>query len=207
MRKRIFDVAMSATLLMVTLPLVLALAVLLGASLRAWPVFTQIRVGQNGRPFRFLKLRTLPPTADPYADKYRLGTVETPAVARLVRRSHLDELPQLLLVLTGRMSLVGPRPEMPPLHADMPEWFAGERVSVRPGCTGLWQISKASDGLISESPEYDRFYVRHQSIRFDLWILAHTVPVMAARRAKITFDDLPEWCLQDQPAVTVPNHR
>ncbi|MBW3614211.1 MAG: sugar transferase, partial [Actinobacteria bacterium] len=85
-----------------------------------------------------------------------------------------DELPQLLLVPIGRMSLVGPRPEMPFLHDAMPAPFARLRTEVRPGCAGLWQIGHQCSGLIVEAPEYDLYYVDNWSPVMDLVILWRT---------------------------------
>ena len=110
------------------------LVVALGCAiaLRAQPVFVQDRIGRNGSTFRFVKLRTLSPDVPPYVDKHQLDQARIPRFCRLVRRLHLDELPQLLLVVRGRMSLVGPRPEMAHLHSLLPADLAAERTSVRP---------------------------------------------------------------------------
>ena len=90
-----------------------------------------------------MKMRTLPTSCPSYTDKHQLDHVHIPAFCRLLRRLHLDELPQLVLVLWGHMSLVGPRPEMRHLHEQIDPDFARVRTSTRPGCTGLWQISEA----------------------------------------------------------------
>src|SRR2546430_8951232 len=116
--------------------MVLAMALTV-VSLRAWPVFTQTRIGKNGKPFKMVKLRTLPPDFPRYAGKHEVRKVKLPWISRTLRRLHLDELPQLGLVPAGKMSLVGPRPEMPHLHGVFDEGFAAKRTSVRPGCTGL----------------------------------------------------------------------
>ena len=100
----------------------------------------------------------------------------------MLRGHHLDELPQLWLVIAGKMTLVGPRPEMPTLSASFDREFVADRVSVKPGCTGLWQVSQGSRGLIGESPEWDRHYVEHATLRLDLWIMFRTVLMMAKLR-------------------------
>src|SRR5439155_24639230 len=110
-------------------------------SLRAWPFFVHERVARDGELFRFLKLRTLPPSAPRYASKYEIRTVQRSRLTAWMRQRHLDELPQLLLVVAGKMSLVGPPPEMAELHGSMEPAFARARTQVRPGCSGLWQIS------------------------------------------------------------------
>lgn len=192
--KRVFDLVIGTTLALLTLPVLLVAAVVTAISLRTWPFFTQTRVGRDGKPFRFVKLRTLPAHAPRYATKYELTHLHVPRLSMLLRRTHLDELPQLYLVVLGKMSLVGPRPEMPHLHEAMPRAFAASRTSVRPGCTGLWQISEHCMTMIHEHPEVDGFYVRHQSLRFDLWIMAQTALIfLSANRSPVRLDALPEW--------------
>lgn len=180
--KRVVDVVVSALLLVVTVPVVLVLAALSAVALRAWPFFVQERVGRHGRIFRFIKIRTLPPTCSSYAPKTELDTVGIPRSMRLLRATHLDELPQFWLVLTGKMSLVGPRPEMAVLHDLLASDAAAERLSVRPGITGLWQISAHCDGLICDRLEYDRLYVRFGNVRFDAWIMLKTAEKMLLGR-------------------------
>ena len=92
-----------------------------------------------------------------------------------MRRLHLDELPQLFLVVIGKMSLVGPRPEMHSLTTHYGDEFAAQRTQVRPGCTGLWQISEHCTKMIFEHPEFDLQYVQNRSLRFDMWIIARTL--------------------------------
>lgn len=117
-------------------------------------------------------------------DKYSLRNVRIPAFGRVLRRTHLDELPQLLLVPFGLMSLVESRPEMPEVAARYPAEFVAERTSVRPGCTCLWQLSDSADGLIYEAPEYDRAYLRHSGPLLDTWILYRTARRGCPSRAR-----------------------
>jgi len=192
--RRLVDVLAGLLLGLVALPMILVLAIVCTIQLRAWPFFVQERVGLGGRTFRFVKLRTLPRSVAPYANKYDLDHVEIPAVCKAIRRRHLDELPQLFLIPLGRMSLVGPRPEMPALSASLDPAFVRLRTRFRPGCTGLWQISHRCTGLIGESPEFDEFYARHQGLRLDAWIFLRTVD-MYLRRRTIGLDDVPAWAL------------
>ena len=194
-RKRCVDVVLGTVLAVLAVPVIAVLAVGVAWSLRCSPFFAQQRVGRNGRTFRFWKLRTLPKAAPAYADKYAIKALETPAFARFLRRTHLDELPQLFLVLRGHMSLVGPRPEMPQLHESGDDGFARARTSVRPGCTGLWQVSVAYHQLIWEAPEYDLSYLRFANLRLDLWILWRTAAMMLGRAEPVTLDDVPRWVL------------
>jgi lipopolysaccharide/colanic/teichoic acid biosynthesis glycosyltransferase len=193
--RRAFDLVASLLLILLTLPVGVVMALGSAASLRAWPLFTQQRVGRDGQAFGFVKIRTLPPSVPCYLDKHRLDEHDVPAFCRFLRRSHLDELPQLLLVLIGRMSLVGPRPEMAWLHEEMPSDFASARTSVRPGCTGLWQVSDACSELIGAAPEYDRFYLQNRSVRLDLWVVARTALKMAGLGRLITLERIPTWTL------------
>lgn len=191
--RRLFDVVMSSLLLLIVLPVMLLTIAGSVLSLRAWPLFVQERIGRNGEPFRFIKVRTLPTSVPAYTDKHQLAGARVPRFCQLMRRLHLDELPQLILVLRGHMSLVGPRPEMAYLHEQMPWSFASKRTAVRPGCTGLWQVSESCTDLIAVSPEYDDFYLTHRSLRLDLWVLARTAGKMLGLARPVTLDDVPAW--------------
>jgi lipopolysaccharide/colanic/teichoic acid biosynthesis glycosyltransferase len=195
--KKGFDLGVGLLISVVALPIVAVLAVVGLGVWRTNPFFVQDRVGRNGATYRLLKLRSLPPEAPAYADKYALDEVPIPAFGRLIRKFHLDELPQIAHVLTGKMSLVGPRPEMAFLHEQMDHDFAVERVSVRPGVTGLWQVSEACSGLILESPQYDRAYLAAESMRLDTWILWRTV-LKFLGAAPITLADVPHWALSPE---------
>lgn len=195
MAKRGVDLLAGSVLALLAVPVVAALAVVLAWSLRCWPFFVQERVGLHGRTFRLWKLRTLPRAAPANAHKYAIRAVTTTPLARFLRRTHLDELPQLLLVPFGPMTLVGPRPEMTTLHrAGEPE-FARARTSVRPGCTGLWQISVEQHRLIWEAPQYDLFYLRHAGLRLDAWVLARSVLMVLGLRPTVTLAHVPPWIL------------
>jgi lipopolysaccharide/colanic/teichoic acid biosynthesis glycosyltransferase len=201
--KRGFDIAAASLLLLLTLPIIVIAAIGSAISLRAWPFFVQDRVGQDGQIFRFVKVRTLPPETPAYADKYQLGDVKVPAFTLLLRRLHLDELPQLALVVAGKMSLVGPRPEMPGLHALLDPHFASARTFARPGCTGLWQVGHHCDGLIGESPEYDTFYIRHYGLKLDVWIMLQTARKVLEGGRTIALHDVPDWVIRPEP-VSLP---
>jgi exopolysaccharide production protein ExoY len=190
-RKRCLDVVLGSVLAVLAVPVIAVLAAGVACSLRCSPFFAQHRVGRDGRIFRFWKLRTLPAAAPAYADKYTIQTVETPRFARFLRRTHLDELPQLFLVVLGHMSLVGPRPEMPHLHAGADPAFARTRTSVRPGCAGLWQASVDQNRLIWDAPEYDLFYLRYASVRLDLWILWRTFTLMLGLGRHVSLGEVP----------------
>jgi hypothetical protein len=114
--------------------------------------------------------------------------------SQLIRRSHLDELPQLWHVVRGQMSLVGPRPEMLPLAGRFDAAFAEARVETPPGCTGIWQVSQDNGLLIGEAPQYDLFYLRHANRRLDLWILWRTVLVVLPGEHRVRLSSIPAAC-------------
>ena len=187
--RRLLDLAIALPVAVLSVPVVLLVALGSAWAFRAWPFFVQTRVGLDGRPFQFVKVRSLPVEIPNYIDKYALRHV-TSRWSHLIRRTHVDELPQLWHVVSGKMSLVGPRPEMLPLSGRFDARFAADRVRTLPGCTGIWQVSSTNDGLIGEAPQYDLFYLRHAS-RLDLWILWRTVVGLLPGDRRIDFSDVP----------------
>jgi lipopolysaccharide/colanic/teichoic acid biosynthesis glycosyltransferase len=189
--KRVLDVVLGTILALLALPVILVLSVAVCMSLHTWrPFFLQKRVGRGGKLFTIIKLRTLPVHAPPAADKYVIAGIETTRLGQALRASHLDELPQLLLVPVGRMSLVGPRPEMPGLLASFDPTFVAARSRLRPGCTGFWQISVDAGRLIGEAPEYDVYYLQHAGVRFDGWVLWRSL-LFVVQGQPVSFDDVP----------------
>ena len=200
MTKRASDISLALFLLIPALPMMVVFAALVALAFRAQPLFRQERIGFRGERFRMIKLRTLPPGTPIDLDKYAVAEMQLPRVAAFLRRSHLDELPQLFLVLTGKMTLVGPRPELPRLHAALPQDFARLRTSVRPGCTGLWQIGRDCVRMIGEACEYDLAYLRHRSWRLDLWVLAQTAHQMLLGWRSLGLNDVPRWAMPAETA-------
>jgi len=198
--KRAFDLTAGVALSIVTAPIIALLAAGSAVSFRAWPLFVQKRLGRDGRPFCFVKLRTLPTDTPVDADKYAIAATTTTRWGGSLRASHLDELPQCWLLVTGRMSLVGPRPEMPALAARFEAAFMGERLAVRPGITGPWQVSTASARLIGEAPEFDRLYLAHAGPRLDAWVSLRTIGVLVGLRP-LPLENFPGWiCNGSAPA-------
>lgn len=195
--KRIFDLTAGVALSIVTAPIILLLAVGSAVSFRAWPLFVQDRIGRGGCLFKFVKVRSLPTSTPPGADKYAIAHSTNTRWGRIIRGTHLDELPQCWLVVTGRMSLVGPRPEMPELAATFDAAFVTERLTVRPGVTGPWQVSTASKGLIGEAPEFDRLYLTHAGPRFDAWIIFRTIGTFVGLRP-LPLERFPKWIVDFQ---------
>ena len=199
---------LAAIALLAALPLILVAATVSALCYRAWPFFIHDRVGLGGVTFRLFKIRSLPPTAHRYADKYSLWAERIPRPMSLMRKMHIDELPQLWHVVRGQMAFVGPRPEMPVLHEQLPASFAAQRVSVLPGLTCLWQISPHNAGLISERTEYDRLYVEYRTVLFDLWILLRTAIKMSLGRT-VQLYEVPPWVIAvpATPAEVAPAAR
>ena len=136
--------------------------------------FSHHRVGKQGKLFRLFKFRSLRTESDPYAvNPLHGGDPRITRVGGFLRKSSLDELPQLVNVLRGEMSLVGPRPEMLFLVEGYDE-IQKQRLRVLPGITGLWQISVDRKKAIHENMDYDLYYIRNMSFLLDLTILLET---------------------------------
>jgi UDP-GlcNAc:undecaprenyl-phosphate GlcNAc-1-phosphate transferase len=191
--KRAFDLVVGIPLAILATPIILCLALASAVTLRAWPFFVQTRIGRHGRTFRFWKIRSMPKDAPRYALKGEVSSLQLPRFSAFLRERHLDELPQLYAVLTGRMSLVGPRPKMPDEFEPVPEDYGTRRTLVPQGCTCLWQVGIDTEGLPSDSPEYDYWYLRHWSMRLDLWILWRTALTLAGVGRKLSLHDIPVW--------------
>jgi exopolysaccharide biosynthesis polyprenyl glycosylphosphotransferase len=172
--KRILDFSGAAALLAIASPLFLLLAILIKLDSKGPALFRQDRVGLNGRRFRMFKFRTMCKDAPTYAYSPKESEdVRITRLGRFLRRTSLDELPQLLNVLLGNMSLVGPRPEMPFIVETYTERHS-QRLQVKPGITGLWQLSGDRNYLIHENIEYDLYYIKHRNFFMDIAILLHT---------------------------------
>lgn len=206
--KRAFDLLVGIPLAAAATPFILAFAVASAVSNRAWPFFVQERIGRHGRTFRFWKIRTLPAEAPKYALKPQIGELRLSPFSRFLRERHLDELPQLYAVLSGRMSLVGPRPKMPDEFEPVAEDYAALRTRVPQGCTCLWQVGVHTAGLPSDSPEYDYWYLRHWSMRLDLWILWRTALTLVGAGRDMSLEEIPVWLVgrrYDIPTVAAVN--
>jgi len=180
--KRFFDLLLSSLLLMASVPLLMLLAVCIWADSGRPVWISQTRVGRWGRLFRLWKLRTLPTEA--LADSDRAWAVEPQSrLTAVIRRSGLDELPQLVNVVRGEMSLVGPRPERPhfvdQFDARFPDY--GLRLQLRPGVTGLAQVSDCrGDTSIARRLEHDLNYRAGWNLALDLRILRRTAKIVVS---------------------------
>ena len=172
--KRIVDFVGAAALLVVCSPIFLLLSVFIKLDSKGPAMFKQERVGLNGRRFQMFKFRTMYADAPVYAHSPKQSDdLRITRLGRFLRRTSLDELPQLLNVVLGNMSLVGPRPEMPFIVDTYTERHS-QRLQVQPGITGLWQLSGDRNYLIHENIEYDLYYIKHRNFFMDLAILLHT---------------------------------
>lgn len=173
--KRLFDYCAAAILLVLLSPLLLAIAILIKMETKGPAFFRQERVGKHGTRFQMWKFRSMHHNVPSYEVSPTTPTDERiTRVGRLIRKVSLDELPQLLNVLAGDMSLVGPRPEMPFL-VDQYNTFQRQRLEVIPGITGLWQLSADRAFHIHENIQYDMYYIRNRGFFLDLAILFHTI--------------------------------
>ena len=133
------------------------------------------RIGLNGKPFRCIKIRSLPKATPAYLDKLALNDhLDTTGWCKFVRRFHLDELPQFWHVLGGSMSLVGPRPMIASIIDEMPPETAAIRHSIRPGITGPWQVSVDGAHSLLDCLDYDETYVRNVSFILDFKLVVLT---------------------------------
>ena len=192
---RALDILATTVLLLLLTPLILLIALLIKLDSPGPVFFRQQRVGRDRRNFLVAKFRTMQHGADHDVHRdYMLALIESgtsaPKLAGdarvtrfggILRRTSLDELPQLWNVLRGDMSLVGPRPPIPYEVERYPShWF--ERFAVKPGVTGLWQVSGRSEVSLEQMIELDVEYVRRRSLLLNVWILLRTAPAVLTMR-------------------------
>ena len=191
--KRSFDVTAACLALVVTFPVLLAAMVATRIQGKGPVFFRQVRVGANGEPFTITKLRTM--VVDAEAQKAGLldrNEMDGPLfkitddpritpVGRVLRKLSIDELPQLFCVVRGSMSLVGPRPALPE-EAALWDEQVHERLRVRPGITGMWQVSGRSTTTFEDYKRLDLYYVDNWSLTHDIRICAKTVGVVLSGR-------------------------
>jgi exopolysaccharide biosynthesis polyprenyl glycosylphosphotransferase len=191
--KRTFDLIVSALLLIVLSPLLLVIAVAVAVSSRGGILYKSIRPGIGGAPFACFKFRTMTNDADQIQDDLESDNEASgplfkirddprlTRVGRILRRFSLDELPQLVNVVRGEMSLVGPRPLPMRDFEQLEEWHK-KRYLVLPGITGLWQVSGRSELDFDDLVRLDFLYLERWSVFLDLSILVKTVPAVLTRR-------------------------
>lgn len=173
--KRIVDIVFSAMLLILLAPLFLLIAALIRFDSPGPALFVQKRAGRNGVLFDMYKFRSMYPSASRYElSPTSSRDIRITPIGRILRRTSLDELPQLFNVLLGNMSLVGPRPEMPFIVSGYDQ-IQRRRLAATPGITGLWQLSADRAFPIHCNLEYDLYYIQNRSLFTDIAILIHTL--------------------------------
>jgi len=180
-RKRIFDIVLSSLIMICASPLVMAAMLLVRLTSSGPVIYTQTRLGRGGRPFTIYKIRTMQHNCE-LMSGIKWATPRDPRVTflgRILRRTHIDELPQLWNVLCGEMSLVGPRPERPVIAEQLRKAIVlyDERLRIRPGLTGLAQVQLAPDSNIAgvtRKLACDLHYIRNRGLWLDLRLLVST---------------------------------
>jgi exopolysaccharide biosynthesis polyprenyl glycosylphosphotransferase len=190
--KRALDLVLASMLLVMTAPVMAIAAVLIKAHDRGPVFFRQVRIGRGGEPFTLIKLRTMEVDAEARLADLRhrnerhgplfkvSGDPRITPIGGFLRSTAIDELPQLFNVLTGRMSVVGPRPALPAETAEFDDEFQ-RRHLVRPGVTGLWQVDANHKASFGEYRRLDLFYVDNWSVAMDVAVMIDTVPLIGRR--------------------------
>ncbi len=191
--KRLVDIGVSATALLVLSPLLVLTALVIKLTSPGPVFFAQDRVGMNQRRFRLYKFRSMVVDADARKKELaHLNELDGPAfkiehdpritpIGRIIRKTSIDELPQLYNVLKGEMSLVGPRPPLPD-EVSQYQWLFRRRLSVKPGITCVWQVSGRSGTTFDEWMRMDKQYVENWSLWLDFKILLKTIPAVLLGR-------------------------
>lgn len=196
--KRLFDLFLSLFLCVIALPVLVVIAIVISIDSPGFPVFSQTRIGRNGRRFRCLKFRTMFRDAEARLASLIASDATQRAewerhqklkhdprvtrIGRFLRRTSLDELPQILNVIHGSMSLVGPRP-LPQYHYErIPEPYSSDYLQVLPGITGLWQVSGRADNDVNTMATLNSVYARNWSLWLDVTLILRTLPAVVSSR-------------------------
>jgi lipopolysaccharide/colanic/teichoic acid biosynthesis glycosyltransferase len=199
--KRSLDILISISVIVLGFPFFLAISIFIKLTSKGPVFFKQERIGENGEPFVLLKLRTMRIDADDshhkeFCEQFIKGNLEEEEVSngdasvykivddpritgigKFLRKSSLDELPQFINILKGEMTLVGPRPPLKYEYKHYDNWHK-LRLKVRPGLTGLWQVSGRSSVSFQEMVMLDLYYIENWSLMMDIRIVLNTIPVM-----------------------------
>jgi exopolysaccharide biosynthesis polyprenyl glycosylphosphotransferase len=190
---RAVDIILSVLILLVGFPFWLCVALAIRLNSPGEVIYRQTRIGKNGLPFKVYKFRSMYKDAERVLSdlmiyneaqgplfKMKSDPRVTP-VGKFLRRTSFDEIPQLINVIRGEMSLVGPRPPLPQEVAEYQVWHK-ERLSVKPGMTGLWQVRGRSDLSFDEGVLMDLYYIQNWSLRLYFQILLRTIPAVIMSR-------------------------
>ncbi len=197
--KRLIDVVVSLIAILVLSPILLLIAFLIKLSSKGPVLFTQVRIGRYGKPFKFYKFRSMMVLSGEDEDRKQkmiefmrnnvtsgsdtkiINDSRVTLIGKIIRKTSIDELPQLFNVLKGEMSLVGPRPCLPYEYENYDDWQK-RRLSAIPGCTGVWQICGRSSVSFRDSVVLDLYYINNMSPWFDLQLIFKTIPAMLFSR-------------------------
>jgi exopolysaccharide biosynthesis polyprenyl glycosylphosphotransferase len=197
--KRIFDLSFSIAGLIFFSPLIVLIALAIKLTSRGPVLFHQVRIGRNGKPFSFYKFRTMQLSKNDDAERKEkmisfmknsnpnetgtkiISNSRVTKVGHLLRKTSLDEIPQLFNVIKGDMSVVGPRPCLPYEYENYDQWQL-RRLNVMPGCTGVWQVTGRSSVSFKDSVVLDLYYINTMSVWLDLQLTIKTIPVMLFSR-------------------------
>ncbi len=203
---RIWDVLIALAVAVIAAPLMVVLALLIRRD--GGPVlYRQVRIGEGGRPFQMYKLRSMRVETGSPATWSSASDSRVTAVGRFMRKTHVDEIPQLVNVLRGEMSIVGPRPEQPEIVEQLERTipFYARRHLTRPGVTGWAQVHCGYSGSESGSAwklSHDLYYLRHRSAFLDLMILTETVRTLFFDRQYVAAQNGLSFVLPDEPAIS-----
>jgi len=176
--KLAMDFCLAVIMLILSMPLWVIIALAIKLDTKGPVMFRQTRIGEKGKEFTICKFRTMFSDVNAFEHSpTQKNDKRITRVGRILRRTSLDELPQLLNVIKGEMSLVGPRPEMPFIVAQYDKWQR-KRLDVKPGITGLWQIFGRKNLPLEQNLQYDFYYIKNRSILMDLIILLKTIKVV-----------------------------
>ena len=182
--KNCFEFILSFVLLIITLPICLIVCIAIYLELGVNPIYTQKRVGLNGRVFKIYKLRSMYIDAEKDGPRWASENDErVTKVGRIIRKTRIDELPQLVNILKGDMSIIGPRAERPELIKEFIKYLPdfNDRLLVKPGITGWAQVNGGYTLTPKEKLEFDKYYIQNRGFRLDLLILIKTIMVIFTR--------------------------
>ena len=174
----------SLLLLIIAVPICILACIAIYVELHVNPIYTQKRVGLNGRVFKIYKLRSMYIDAEKDGPKWASENDERiTKVGRIIRKTRIDELPQLVNILKRDMSIIGPRPERPELIKDFIKYIPdfNDRLLVKPGITGWAQVNGGYSLTPKEKLEFDKYYIKNRGFKLDLLILIKTIIVIFTR--------------------------
>jgi lipopolysaccharide/colanic/teichoic acid biosynthesis glycosyltransferase len=197
--KRAVDLVISVGLAPIVIPMIGVLCLGSAVAFRTNPLFTQERRGMDERRFSVVKIRSLPASFPNWQITQELDLQGIRGWSHFLRATHLDELPQVLNIIAGTMSIVGPRPMIDPVLAELDDADRALRAKVKPGLTGAWQTSTAGALPLSDHPELDNHYVASATLSADIHIMWLTVRSVLLGRSPEPADLVDRLSWTDSP--------